>query len=470
VLLLVSGLIYSKVPSGSWVLTAPVIGALRRRADHVTLGMLVAILGLILLTWAWWGLVRRVSGGHPHGVRLARWAAAAWSLPLLIAPPLFSGDGWSYVATGYLAGHGLSPYEVPPAVLPAPLASGVARVWLNTTSPYGPVPLAWGGMFSHATADPWLLLYGNRLLAVVGLVLLAAVAPLLARRAGVDPARATALAIASPFVIAHGVGGLHNDLLLAGLVAAALSVTTRERWWWGAVIAGSAAAVKVPGGGIAVGVVLLSLVPAASIARRLERAAQVAVVSVGTLLALSLVSGLGLGWISGLTATAGEPARLAPFALIGKGVSVLLGKAGPVGHALSHRLAPVSTAKDLGLVLLVVLLGLVVVRRRIPDEAAALSGAALVMTAVTLLSPALHYWYFGWCLPLLACARLSRRGGRSLLALLAALGLLAFADPALHIAWLSEGSLAVLYLGPLVAWATGGRRREGVTPRTLVRP
>ena len=209
-LLLVSGLCYARVPAGSSVLRLP----LRERADHLTVGLWLAFIGLLLLTWAWLGLVRRVAG-DPHGVRLVWLAVAAWTAPLLLAPPLFSGDGWSYVAGGYLAGHGYSPYETPPSILSPALRSGVSAMWRGTTSPYGPLPIVWGAAFSKLTADPWLLLFANRLLAFVGLGLLAVSVPALARRAGRDPARATALVVASPFVVAHGIGGLHNDLLVA---------------------------------------------------------------------------------------------------------------------------------------------------------------------------------------------------------------------------------------------------------------
>ena len=202
--------------------------------DQITLGMAVAFLGLILLTSGWWGLVRQVSG-EPDGVRRAWIAAAVWAAPLLIATPLFSNDGWSYVATGYMAGHHLSPYVATPSRAPRPLLSGVSVTWRHTTSPYGPVPLVWGGLASRFTADPFLLLIAHRVLRG-GLVMLALAVPRLAGRAGHDPARATAVAVASPFVVVQGVGGLHNDMLVVGLLALALCLTRRDQWWWPAVL------------------------------------------------------------------------------------------------------------------------------------------------------------------------------------------------------------------------------------------
>ena len=446
-LLLLSGLVYARVPVGSSVAGFP----LRGLRHDLALGLGCAVVGLVLLTFAWLALLRRVSG-DPGGVRLVWWAAAAWTLPLLVAAPLFSNDGWSYVATGFLAGHGHSPYAVPPSVLPLPLRSGVDPVWLHTTSPYGPLPLLWGGFFSRLTSDPWFLLVANRLLAYAALVVLALSVPVLARRTGKDPARATALVLASPFVVAHGIGGLHNDLAVGALVAVAVVLTGPRRWWWGAMLVGLAASVKVTGLLAVVAVVLVSLVPGATPSARLRRTAQVGAVAVGTLVLASLLSGLGLGWVGALSRTAAERARLAPTALLGHWVVVGLAHLGPHGHALIRTWHPEAWIKKLGLVVLAIGSGVVLLRRRVSDHAAAVLGGGLVLLAATVLSPALHYWYFLWCLPLLACARLGRRAERTLVALLVALGLAAVADPAVHLHWLVSAALLLLVGAPLLTW------------------
>jgi Glycosyltransferase family 87 len=446
-LLVLAGLTYARVPAHSRVLLFP----WRLRADHLALGLCLATAGLVLLTWAWLSLVRRVSG-EAAGVRWARLATLAWTVPLLAAPPLFSNDGWSYVATGYLAGHGWSPYDVTPSILSSTLRSGVDPVWRSTTSPYGPLPLMWGGAFSRLTADPWLLLVANRLLAFVGLALLALAVPVLARRAGVDPARASAVALASPLVVAHGIGGLHNDLLLVGLMAVALALTRRQVWWWGAMATGAAAAVKLPGMGIGVGVVLLSLVPGAVVAVRLRRAVQVFLTAAATLLGLSAASGLGLGWTHGLDRSTHELARLAPTAVMGHWMHLRLQALGPHGVRLIQELRPERTLEHAGLVALAAIALWILLRRPVPDDSAAICGGALVLLAATLLIPTLHYWYFLWALPLLACARLSTRAEHTLLASLAALGLTAVADPAIHVSWFAPVALLALVLVPAVVW------------------
>jgi alpha-1,6-mannosyltransferase len=151
------------------------------------------------------------------------------------------------------------------------------------------------------TRDPWLLLEWYRLAAVLALVLLAWAVPRLARRAAVDPAEAAVLAVASPFVLVHGIGGLHNDLVMAALVLAALVATRPGRWTPGAVLAGLAAAVKAPSVVAAVGVVLMSLDAEAAWSARLRRAAEAGAVTTGVVLASGWLTGLGTGWIGALS-------------------------------------------------------------------------------------------------------------------------------------------------------------------------
>src|SRR5437588_5191392 len=79
----------------------------------------VLYVGLTLVVWAWIRLGRdvRAKAIDARGVLLA---IGVWTLPLLVAPPLFSRDLYSYLAQGNLALHGLDPYRVGPSALPGP--------------------------------------------------------------------------------------------------------------------------------------------------------------------------------------------------------------------------------------------------------------------------------------------------------------------------------------------------------------
>lgn len=465
VLMTTGGWCYQRLPRGTWTDHVPVLWTVRSSSLAVVLGVGLGVAGLLLLTWAWWDLrrgVRRTAGG----VGRVRLATAAWAAPMMLAPPLFSGDGWSYVATGYLAGHGMSPYAWTPAALPIPLRSGVAMRWLFTPSPYGPLFLGWGGALSRVTADPWTLLTGYRLLAVLGLALLAWAVPVVARRAGRDPADATALALASPFVLAQGVGGLHNDLAMAALVLAALAVTRRGVWLPGALLVGTAAAVKAPGLLAAVGVVLLSVAPDARWPVRLRRTAEVGAVVTVVVLVAGWVTGLGTGWIGALTVPGSEHTVLALPWVVGRWVRSVLMSAGPLGVSAVHLVHPALLARRAGPVLLAVAVAWVLLVRRIGSPARALSGTGLVLLAAVLLGPEAHYWYFLWCLPLLACVRLGRPGDAALVAGVVTLGLVAPADSALHQLWLLQGAAAAVMVVPVAVGVVVrllGARRASVS-------
>src|SRR3546814_20706877 len=53
--------------------------------------------------------------GRDAALGTVRRATLVWSAPLMIAPPLFSRDGWSYAAQGMLTTLGVSPYDHGPA-------------------------------------------------------------------------------------------------------------------------------------------------------------------------------------------------------------------------------------------------------------------------------------------------------------------------------------------------------------------
>ncbi|WP_180923732.1 polyprenol phosphomannose-dependent alpha 1,6 mannosyltransferase MptB [Nocardioides marinisabuli] len=254
VLVLLGGLVISAVPHSSWVADL----AWRHSMPGRMSGLVVVVGGLGLLSAAWVRLWRAAGHGHAdlHAVRRA---TVLFVLPLLVAPPLFSRDGWSYAAQGELTRLGLSPYTWGPGVLSGPVVEAVDPRWLATPTPYGPLPLLWGSGTARLVDSPWAMVVGHRLLALVGLALLAWALPRLAAWTRHDPAFVSALVLPSPLVLAHGVGGLHNDLLMVGLGAAALVVAAERGWVLGAATGGLAAAVKLPGGLVCLGVVLLSL-------------------------------------------------------------------------------------------------------------------------------------------------------------------------------------------------------------------
>ncbi|MFC6344712.1 polyprenol phosphomannose-dependent alpha 1,6 mannosyltransferase MptB, partial [Nocardioides hankookensis] len=215
-LVLVGGLVTQVLPWTSPVATAPVLETLRESQAGRMTGLVVVVGGLAMLGSAWLRLLAEINPDHGSlqggatalRLRLVHKATAAWSLPLLLAPPMFSRDGWSYAAQGALTHIGLSPYIWTPSIFDGQIREGVDPLWMNTPTPYGPVPLAWGSMVAGISDNPWLMVIGYRLLGVVGLLLLAWAVPRLAARTGQDVARASALVLACPLTVVHGIGGV----------------------------------------------------------------------------------------------------------------------------------------------------------------------------------------------------------------------------------------------------------------------
>lgn len=455
VLVALGGLVVATLPASTPLLGLDALVALRTTEAGRMLGLTVVMGGLGILAAQWLRLCRSTAAGErdpDDDLALVRRVAVWWSVPLVLAPPLFSRDGWSYAAQGALVEAGVDPYAHGPGVLAGAVAEAVDPRWTDTPAPYGPVPLLLGGLGASVTSDPWLLVVGHRLLALVGLVLLAWAVPRLARWTGADPALASALVLVSPLTLAAGVAGLHNDLLMVGLMAAALVVGVERHWAAGAVLAGLAAAVKLPGGLVCVAVVVASL-PAG--AARLRRLAGVGLVSVGTLVGLSLAGGLGLGWLGALAVPTTVATPLSLTTVVG-GLLDLGG--GAVGLPEATMLDLTRTA---GSVAAVVLTAVVVLRAPTGGRREALRALVVVLAATILLSPVVHLWYLLWVLPFAACLRLPRAGTAVVLVLSLVLGLASPLDSSLHGAYLAIvwGCLLLAGIAPMLLATRAGRDR-----------
>src|ERR1035437_2008650 len=154
----------------------------------------VLLFGVLILLWAWLRL-------HPRddGVDVSRATLALWGLPLLLAPPLFSSDAYSYAAQGQIVHQGFDPYAVGPGLLGGHFAEQVDPLWLWTPAPYGPLAL----QIQHAVVDlmgsnPYASAVGMRLPAIAALVVIATLLPRIATALGRDPRLALWLARRGP--------------------------------------------------------------------------------------------------------------------------------------------------------------------------------------------------------------------------------------------------------------------------------
>jgi alpha-1,6-mannosyltransferase len=380
---------------------------------HARAGLVVVYSGLALLLLAWWWYGRLSRTG-----RADWWTLGLWGAPLLVAPPLFSRDVYSYLAQGQMIGSGLDVYRYGPAALGGPFADQVPAIWQHTPSPYGPgflivAEAIAGTVSSHLIAG----IVAMRLVAVAGLILLAVAVRTLAAVAGVSPAAATWLAVLNPLVLIHLIGGAHNDALMVGLLVVGLAAAERRRPVLGAFLVAGAALVKAPA---ALGLVAVALIWAGH--RRGPWSRTRASVLVGFAAAVATVlitalAGTGYGWITAL----GTPITTENWSLTG-----LLGRwsAGltedDVGAALAQSLW-----RGAGLLATVIVAAVVWFHRA---RLGAVHGLGIVLVALVFFGPAIRPWYLLWGLALLAAVAADQGVRRGLAALCGVLVLMVLPD------------------------------------------
>ncbi|MFF7041287.1 polyprenol phosphomannose-dependent alpha 1,6 mannosyltransferase MptB [Streptomyces massasporeus] len=370
----------------------PVEDLLHPASARAALGLVGVYFGVVLLIAAWLLLGRLVRGPRPPQPRSLLLVLAIWAAPLLLAPPLFSRDVYSYLAQGAMVEAHLDVYAHGPARLGGPLADEVAPLWRHTGAPYGPVFLAVAAALSGLTRGELPAgLFGMRLVALAGVALMAAALPRLARHSGADPSAALWLGALNPLVLLHLVAGAHNDAVMLGLLGVGL-VAALGRWpILGAVLVTLAALVKAPA--------VLGLAAVVALQVRAGRSPVKALVTTtvaaaGTTVAATAVAGTGYGWIGALN-TPASPQNWALTTLLGRATRALL-------EHLGSDLAPLAVPAwhALGIVAAVLAIALIWLRLRLrPVYALGLS-----LAAVAALGPAIRPWYALWGLFLIAAA------------------------------------------------------------------
>ncbi|WP_367325210.1 polyprenol phosphomannose-dependent alpha 1,6 mannosyltransferase MptB [Streptomyces sp. HUAS ZL42] len=361
-------------------------------SPRAALGLVGVYFGVVLLIAAWALLGRLVHGADPPTPRALLLVLVLWAIPLIVAPPLFSRDVYSYLAQGAMVDAHIDVYAHGPARLGGPLAEEVAPLWRHTGAPYGPVFLGAASVLSGLTRGQLPAgLLGMRLLALLGVALMAAALPRLARHSGADPAAALWLGALNPLVLLHLVAGAHNDAIMLGLLGAGL-VAALGRWpVLGAVLVTLAALVKAPAALGLAAVVVLQV----RAGRRPAKAVLTTAAAAGaTTVAATAVAGTGYGWIAALD-TPVSAHNWALTSLLGRATGALLER---LGSDLAPLAVPVWHA--LGLVLTVVLVLAIWWRLR-PHPVYALG---LSLATVAAFGPAIRPWYALWGLFLIAAA------------------------------------------------------------------
>ncbi|MET7418318.1 polyprenol phosphomannose-dependent alpha 1,6 mannosyltransferase MptB [Dactylosporangium sp. NPDC005555] len=333
-------------------------------------GVACTYFGLALLCGAWLRMRSTLDGQRPADlIRTMLW----WAAPLAVTAPMFSRDVYSYLAQGAMVQRGLDAYRWGPSSLGGPLALDVPPIWQDTPAPYGPVFLRCASAIvavtgEHTVAGVWAM----RLVALIGVALVAVCLPGLAARFGVAPQRALWFGALNPLLLLHLVAGAHNDALMVGLVAAGLLAAVRDRPLLGAALIVAAALVKAPAILALVTVVMLSRGRSAALIRATAGAALAFIV-------LQAASGLGLGWIAALR----TPTTVRNGLSLSTDIGMLLAEAGHPGAMAIIRVVAAAAG--------CVLAGWALLRAPNP-----VAGLGLALAAIVLCGPVVHPWYLLW--------------------------------------------------------------------------
>ena len=367
------------------------------------------VIGAAMLSIAWLGLISRIEHSQlPARARMRSVVACAvlWFVPLLLGPPLLSSDIYSYAAEGAMVTQRLDPtsdgmYKL----LYGDYITRTDPVWRTPSggNPYGPVQMGTAATIVEVSGhNVELTLLGLRFLAVASV--LASIWGLseIARRHGVDPPTAVAIAIANPITVLHLVGGAHNDALLMALLVTGVAFALRGRWPLGLLCMALATGVKLPA---AAAIVYLAWERAGIGAVFRDRVKSVgkAMAAAGAVIGvLCIAIGISLyGWITAMQNSGKTMGTLSLTTRVGYVVSSLFRLIGlPSNDATWISLFRLVGFAAAGYICLR-LLG-------VTHRIGAVQAAAISMLAVMLLGPVVWPWYLAPAIALLGAAGVGR--------------------------------------------------------------
>jgi alpha-1,6-mannosyltransferase len=250
-------------------------------------------------------------------VTLAEFVGARWGIAailvlhagLLLAPPILSGDVFAYLAYARLdLLQGLDPYrEAADATPHDPLFPFVGMK--HIVSPYGPLftLLTWGLVPLGVVGGVWALKASAVLASLAGAGLVWSCA----RALGRDPLAPTLFVALNPIQLVYGVGGAHNDLLMAVLVLAGVRLALANRDSPAGAVLAAATAVKATAGLVLPFLVLGSRRPGRTLAVSAASSVLLAAAAVGVFGAAGMA-----GYLKVLIAQGGFVSKYSVWALL----------------------------------------------------------------------------------------------------------------------------------------------------------
>jgi hypothetical protein len=371
--------------------------------------------GAALLLQAW--LIVGVDALHGKILKIETiyLSLIAWLLPLLVAPPLFSRDVYSYFMQGKLQLAGNNPYESGVSVVPGWFQSGVDPLWGDAPTPYGPIFLLVEKAVAAVSQDSSLVAsYLFRLTSVIGVIFICISIPYLAKAHGVNPVSAAWIGVMNPLVLMHFVAGSHNDALMVGLVCIAMVIALRGHFVFAVIVATLALGIKPVAIVLLPFLALIAAGSGASWIRKAKFGAIAGIIALSTLFISSALAQTGaFGWIGSLSTPGTVKSWLSPTTAIGMFIAEPIRLLG-FGNVIDTS---VGITRLIGSVALAIVLVLLVIR---PAGRSATRGVALSFVALVALGPVVQPWYLLWSIPLLAVTGLSHKQVRLMVLAIAA--------------------------------------------------
>lgn len=362
--------------------------------------------GALLLLRSWLRLSQRVGQWSPEATKVMYRAAAMWGGPLLLTIPIFSRDVYSYLAQGRVLYLGENPYETGVSELPGWFMAGADALWAESPSPYGPLFLMISQSFwflSDGIPEVAVALF--RLLSVVGVLLMLAFIPRLARAFGSEPSWALWICLLNPLSLLVFLPAAHNDSLMIGLMLAGCWYALQRKRLIALLLLVAAVAVKPIAMVVVPFAVLLSLESTRSHLLRIREWGIAGILGGGALILAGYALGIGLGWLPSALAAGSAIEPIAPVGLLGTGAGMffawVIGADAELIAGWVYTAARLAAAVVLTVVLLRPRLGTLV-----RDNLVLWSGYGLAV--VVLSSTVLQPWYLLWLLPLFAVVHVYR--------------------------------------------------------------
>jgi alpha-1,6-mannosyltransferase len=396
-----------------------------------TVSLTMTTTGAVMMALAWLMLGRFALGDRRMSRGELDRTLWLWALPLLLAPPMYSKDVYSYLAQSQICRLGLDPYRVGPATglgLDHVFTLSVPSLWRETPAPYGPLFLWIGRGISALTGENIVAaVLCHRLVVLLGVGLIVWATPRLARRCGVAEVSALWLGAANPLLIMHLVAGIHNEAPMLGLMLTGTEFALRGidsarallphpwpnlRTHWpdwaplamllaGAVLITLSSQIKLPSL-LALGFVAMALARrwGGNLRAFLVAGGLMAGLSLAVMAAVGWASRLGFGWIYTLGTANVVRSWMSPPTLIALGtgqVGILLGLG-------DHTTAVLSLTRGIGVLIIAVMVGwllMAVLRGRLHP----VGGLGVALGGTVLLFPVVQPWYLLWAIiPLAAWA------------------------------------------------------------------